>query len=228
MMENVPGLAKDRRLKNSIAELAKIGYHSNHDILDAADYGVPQRRRRFIFTAGRKSNIPFAQPSAYKLTVRKTFRRLRHIRKCDKLHNFPEKRATKVIEIIRLIPEERWEPIRFGIREPAKLPSHYGFKDIYGRMSWDDVAPTITGGCCNPSKGRFLHPTRNRAITLREAALLQTFPPTYYFSVRHGKFAIAEMIGNALPPQFIKRHAKKIYSYLERLSRNKRGDIVTK
>src|SRR5438128_1279867 len=84
------------------------------------------------------------------------------------------------------------------------------FANFDERMAWDSVAPTITGGCCNPSKGRFLHPTRNRTITLREAALLQTFPPGYSFSLRRGKFSAAQMIGNALPPEFIRRHAREI------------------
>jgi site-specific DNA-cytosine methylase len=67
--------------------------------------------------------------------------------------------------------------------------------------------PTITGGCVNPSKGRFLHPSQDRSITLREAALLQSFPKGYRFSLSRGKFAAAAMIGNALPPAFVKRHA---------------------
>ena len=82
-------------------------------------------------------------------------------------------------------------------------------------------SPTITGGCTNPSKGRFLHPTQNRAITLREAALLQTFPPNYKFSLSKGKDAAALMIGNALPPEFIRRHAKTIKKHLESIDKRK-------
>jgi DNA (cytosine-5)-methyltransferase 1 len=59
-----------------------------------------------------------------------------------------------------------------------------------------------------------LHPTKNRTITLREAALLQTFPPNYFFSLKRGKFPAAQMIGNALPPEFIKRHAAQIRNHL--------------
>jgi DNA (cytosine-5)-methyltransferase 1 len=77
-------------------------------------------------------------------------------------------------------------------------------------MAWDAVAPTITSGCFNPSKGRFLHPQQNRAITMREAALLQGFPRGYTFDLTAGKEAIALMIGNALPPEFIRRHALEI------------------
>jgi DNA (cytosine-5)-methyltransferase 1 len=90
-----------------------------------------------------------------------------------------------------------------------------GFHDVYGRMAWDRPAPTITGGCINPSKGRFLHPEEDRAITLREAALLQSFPPGHVFSLRRGKYAAAELIGNALPPAFVRRHARPIAEALD-------------
>ncbi|MFP5388012.1 MAG: DNA cytosine methyltransferase, partial [Thermoleophilia bacterium] len=93
-----------------------------------------------------------------------------------------------------------------------------GFFDIYGRMAWDDVAPTITGGCVNPSKGRFLHPVENRSITLREAAVLQGFPSCYQFSMKRGKHAAAAMVGNALPPPFIERHARAIARSLREIS----------
>ena len=83
-----------------------------------------------------------------------------------------------------------------------------GFGDVYGRMRWDAPAPTITGGCGSPSKGRFLHPEENRGITLREASLLQGFPVDYRFDLQHGKDAISLMIGNALPPPFIAQQAR--------------------
>ena len=89
-----------------------------------------------------------------------------------------------------------------------------GFRDIYGRMSWNKAAPTITSGCVNPSKGRFLHPKSNRCVTLREAALLQGFPPHYKIALDQGKFAAARLIGNALPPPFIRRHSLSIKAAL--------------
>jgi DNA (cytosine-5)-methyltransferase 1 len=82
-------------------------------------------------------------------------------------------------------------------------------------MRWDAVAPTITSGCVNPSKGRFLHPAEHRTITLREAALLQGFPPEHYFSLERGKFAAAELIGNAIPPEFVRHHAEPIARRLD-------------
>jgi DNA (cytosine-5)-methyltransferase 1 len=77
-------------------------------------------------------------------------------------------------------------------------------------MKWDAVSPTITSGCFNPSKGRFLHPSAHRAITIREAALLQSFPASYRFPREYGKVRLAEMIGNALPPEFVRRHARQL------------------
>jgi len=97
-----------------------------------------------------------------------------------------------------------------------------GFRDIYGRMAWDEPAPTITGGCFNPSKGRFLHPVDNRAITLREAAILQSFPRRYRFPVDKNKELVALMIGNALPPVFIRRHAREIARSSDGPGRNSR------
>ncbi|MFG6965374.1 DNA cytosine methyltransferase, partial [Burkholderia pseudomallei] len=98
-----------------------------------------------------------------------------------------------------------------------KRPDSY--RDVYGRMAWKDVAPTITGGCTNPSKGRFIHPEEDRPITLREAALLQTFPPRYRFSTGRGKDAVALMIGNALPPEFIRRQAVQYRAHLQEVER---------
>jgi DNA (cytosine-5)-methyltransferase 1 len=208
MMENVPGLAKDRRIELVVQELEEMGYRCTRNVLDAADYGVPQRRRRFILVAGRSTEIPLGRPARRIRTVKETFKKLGRRAKLDPLHNLPENRSEKVKALIRQIPRDGGSRSALGSKQ--QLDCHRrcdGFKDVYGRMSWDNVAPTITGGCSNPSKGRFLHPTKNRTITLREAALLQTFPPSYFFSLERGKFPAAQMIGNALPPEFIKRHA---------------------
>jgi site-specific DNA-cytosine methylase len=81
------------------------------------------------------------------------------------------------------------------------------------------ILQVALSGCFNPSKGRFLHPEKNRAITMREAALLQGFPRDYIFDLSAGKEAIALMIGNALPPEFIRRHALEIRSAIRRRTR---------
>jgi DNA (cytosine-5)-methyltransferase 1 len=213
MLENVPKLAKNYRFKKLHAELQRLGYAVNHDILNAADYGVPQRRRRLILVAGHGKQIPFGKIARKKITVRNAFAKLGQRAKTDELHNLPENRSDKVKKLIRQIPHNGGSRLDLG--KQRQLACHKncdGFKDVYGRMAWDEVSPTITGGCCNPSKGRFLHPTKNRSITLREAALLQSFPPNYFFSLKRGKFPAAQMIGNALPPEFIRRHAMQIFT----------------
>ena len=134
----------------------------------------------------------------------------------DVLHDNQSKHGVRVMDIIKAIPKDGGG--RGSLPSSLVLDCHKknttGFKDVYGRMKWDDVAPTMTGGCGNPSKGRFLHPEENRAISLREAAILQTFPKDYWFSNKGGRTAIALMIGNALPPEFIRRHAVAIASSL--------------
>lgn len=221
MLENVPRLAKNRRFKKLRSELQKLGYKVNYSILNAANYGVPQRRRRLILVAGRGSIIPFGHRTRRKRTVREVFAKLRKGAKDDALQHLPEKRSADVMQRIRAIPKNGGSRSALGVK--SQLSCHdkcNGFKDVYGRMAWDEVSPTITGGCFNPSKGRFLHPTCNRAISLREAALLQTFPPTYFFSLRRGKCHAAKMIGNALPPEFIRRHAWQVRRMLHQLQLN--------
>jgi DNA (cytosine-5)-methyltransferase 1 len=216
MMENVPKLAKNRRFKELRAELKRLGYEINHSVLNAAKYGVPQRRRRLILVAGHQKKIPFGKPFYRLRTVREAFRKLGKRRaKSDLLHNLPEKRTAKVNALIRQIPRDGGSRTDLGVNR--QLDCHQrcdGFKDVYGRMAWNEVSPTITGGCFNPSKGRFLHPVKNRAISMREAALLQSFPPDYFFSIKRGKTSVAQMIGNALPPEFIRRHARSVFKHL--------------
>jgi DNA (cytosine-5)-methyltransferase 1 len=216
MLENVPKLAKNRRFKKLRLDLKNLGYEINYSVLNAANYGVPQRRRRLILVAGHQAKIPFGQPFYRPRTVKEAFKKLGKRRaKCDPLHNLPEQRSDKVKRLICQIPHNGGSRMHLG--EKCQLDCHQkcdGFKDVYGRMAWNEVSPTITGGCFNPSKGRFLHPTKNRAISMREAALLQSFPPNYFFSIKRGKSPIAQMIGNALPPEFIRRHARSVIRHL--------------
>lgn len=212
MMENVPGLAQDHRMKRFITGLQRSGYSVAWDVLNVADFGVPQRRKRLILTASRTCTASFATPSPKQRTVRDAIGTLPKAGSSgDALHDMPETRSPSVMARIKSIPRDG------GSREqiPRKLrlrchESTNGFKDVYGRLAWEQLAPTITTGCFNPSKGRFLHPVADRAITMREAALLQSFPRRYRFPVELGKVKIAAMIGNALPPRFITRHAKHI------------------
>jgi DNA (cytosine-5)-methyltransferase 1 len=224
MMENVPGLAEHWSFKKLCRDLRRLGYRVEWDIKDARHYGVPQRRKRLILVAGRRFDVPLARESSTSKTVWKAIGDLKSPgRSRDKLQNLPENRSAKVVKLIRAIPKDGGS--RTDLPKSRQLPCHKrtdGFKDIYGRMAWHEPAPTITGGCFNPSKGRFLHPSEDRAITLREAAILQSFPRRYRFPVDKSKESIALMIGNALPPTFIRRHANKIAKSLDGAGRKSR------
>jgi DNA (cytosine-5)-methyltransferase 1 len=214
LMENVPGLAKDARMATLVQELEDMGYPVREGVrvLNAADFGVPQRRRRLVMLAAHGSVVPFAPALATRSTVRDAIGGLSAAGGSgDPLHDVPENRSDAVRARIAKIPKNGGS--RHDLGPENQLPCHRrtnGFKDIYGRMAWDKPAPTITGGCHNPSKGRFLHPEANRTITLREAALLQGFSRDYRFSLRRGKLAAAAMIGNALPPAFVAAHARQL------------------
>lgn len=220
MIENVPGLAKDVRAESLIRFLSENDYKVNDrtiQIKDVSDFSVPQRRRRTIIKASKFGFIEDPEVKKNKKTVRETIGEMPQVGASgDFLHDWPAKRSAKVSEIIRNIPKDGGSrsdlPKELWLDCHRRSPKSYG--DVYGRMRWDDVAPTITSGCHNPSKGRFIHPDQDRAISLREAALLQTFPDNYKFHEADGKESIALMIGNALPPEFIRLHVEKIYSHL--------------
>lgn len=216
MMENVPRLARNQRIWKFRGALKRLGYSRSHQVLNAVDFGVPQRRRRMVLIASRIGPIEWASKSSRVRNVKQTIGFLTHpTRARDPLQNHSAKRTKRVMAIIRQIPPNGGS--RKDLPKGKQLECHKnfnGFHDIYGRMSWSEPAPTITGGCINPSKGRFLHPTQNRAITLREAALLQGFPRSYRFSLEQGIYPAAQMIGNAFPPLFAQRHAEEIYKTL--------------
>jgi DNA (cytosine-5)-methyltransferase 1 len=133
------------------------------------------------------------------------------------LHNRVSQHNEGALERIRAVPKDGGS--RRAWPEALRLSCHDacdGFRDVYGRMAWDKPAPTVTGGCINASKGRFIHPEQDRAITLLEAALLQTFDRRYRFNLERGRYAVAEMIGNALPPHFADRVGRSIARALEK------------
>mgnify|MGYP003584516383 CR=1 FL=1 len=212
MMENVPSLMMDRRFKYLCEELERLRYKLVAQVLDAADYSVPQRRKRMILLASRVHQPSLGKPSRKRISVRDAIGKIeKPAKSTDKLQAMGENRSSKVQELIKRVPKNGGSrsdlPTKYLLNCHKKLD---GFADVYGRMRWDEVSPTITSGCTNPSKGRFLHPSQDRAITLREASLLQGFPKSYKFDVEHGKEAISLMLGNALPPPFIAIHAKEL------------------
>jgi DNA (cytosine-5)-methyltransferase 1 len=209
MLENVPGLADYPRFRAFKKNIERLGYAYEWSVLDVSRFGVPQRRTRLILIASMGKPPSMAQPSDRRVTVRDAIGALPKAGASgDLLHDLPEARSQKIRSLIAAIPKDGGSRASLP-REmrPTCHRDYKGFNDVFGRMAWDDVSPTITSGCSNPSKGRFLHPEEDRAITLREASILQGFPPTYKFDPKFGKETLALMIGNALPPPFITQQA---------------------
>lgn len=217
LMENVPGLRSKGVFKEFIKELVDMKYIPQEDVHDVVRYGVPQRRKRLVLAAGHGFKVPFANEVEGIKTVRETIAALPAAGSGrDYWHDRPEKRTPLMMERIQATPKDGGS--RSAWPRELWLKCHLetdGFKDVYGRMKWDSPAPTITGGCFNPSRGRYLHPQENRCITLREAALLQTFPRRYKFSRLASKHDVALMIGNAIPPEFVRRQALAICAAIE-------------
>lgn len=218
LMENVPPLLKDQRIVEAKRRLKKAGYKwIEADERNAADFGVPQRRRRMILMASHLGPITLPDGDGSPLsTVRKTIGSLGAPDESSKwLHRMHMKHSDVVMNRIRRIPKDGGSRSALG---DDQLGCHqrypHGFRDVYGRMKWDDVAPTITRSCINPSKGRFLHPEQDRAITLYEAMRLQSFPPNYKFPRHLTMTQIASMIGEALPPRFAEAQARHIKAHL--------------
>lgn len=212
MLENVPNLRNDFRFHKFCIQLKKLGYQYSYDVLNVANFGVAQRRRRLILLASRVGPIDLAISTGECVTVRSVIGDLPDAGQSeDAMHDIKRIHSEKVLNIIKNIPKNGGS--RKDLPDHLVLDCHKksnGFGDVYGRLSWDKVSSTITSGCINPSKGRFIHPEYDRAITLREASLLQGFPIKYKFVSEHGMTANALMIGNALPPPFIKQHAEKL------------------
>jgi DNA (cytosine-5)-methyltransferase 1 len=205
VLENVPDFSKTKHFRTLCLHLKNQGFHLRSEILDAADFGVPQRRKRLFLVGSRIQLPPRTRPFSKRTTVREAFQEL-----CpswlaeDPLHNIPHKMSASVYERVSAIPTNGGSRKSLGKEISLRCHlKHSGcFNDVYGRMHWDDVSPTITSGIYSPSKGRFIHPDLNRCISLREAAVLQSFPLSYIFPAHIGKMKIASLIGNALPPKF--------------------------
>jgi DNA (cytosine-5)-methyltransferase 1 len=212
--ENVPGLATPTYLpilEELNLALAEQGYCMTSPLVrDAARYGVPQRRRRCVMLAARNT----ASLHAFETTpIEQDCRTVRdaiyglpslgpgEINPEDHLHR-ARRHAPIAIERLHHIPLDGGS--RRNLPAELELECHRGsraFPDVYGRMKWDAVAPTLTTGCTDITRGRFAHPQEHRAISLREAARLQTFSDNYIFA---GNVAqVARQIGNAVPPAMI-------------------------
>ncbi|MDC8001140.1 DNA cytosine methyltransferase [Aequorivita todarodis] len=219
MMENVPGLVEYDLFKKAIKILnEELNYEIDYKVVNVKDYGVPQSRRRLVLVGSRLGKIKVAEPNAKKMTVKDVIGSLANPEKSnDALHKIFPKHTPKVQKRIALTPKDggsRKDLPKEYILECHKA-DNVGFNDVYGRLRWDNYSTTITGGCLNPSKGRFLHPEQNRNISAREASLLQSFPSDYIFPIDAPVSKIALMIGNALPPKFSYYQSLNIREHLE-------------
>lgn len=165
MIENVPGLIRRAIFRDFVRRLDSLGYEVSYQILDASFYGVPQRRKRLILIASRVGQPRFALPTDARISVKEAIGNFPHPKNStDPLHSYKESRSAKVRKRIRAIPVNGGNRTALSKQELKCHSKISGFFDVYGRMSWSAVSPTITSGCINPSKGRFLHPRQNRAI----------------------------------------------------------------
>lgn len=230
LFENVPGIAVMGPLRSLSEELSIHGYHLGHPKnLDAADCGVPQRRGRCIMLAAKNPEIAALFYNAIepqpRITVRRTIGHLKALSAgerdpADPLH-FARNHQAIALERLRHIPKDGGS--RAALPPELVLPCHRknrenDFPDVYGRMQWDDVAPTLTTGCTDVTKGRFAHPSDDRAISLREAALLQTFPIDYKFVGNPSQ--IARQIGNAVPVAMARTLARPLKDVIRTLQSN--------
>lgn len=219
VVENVPGVLRRKResgLSSFIQVLKKNGFKVHFDVHEVSEYGVPQHRKRFTLIANRVSSEElFPVPlKGRKVTVRDVlgekngFPKVSHGHQ-DKTEYLHTVAGLKQINLDRLAitPKDGGTRLSYVNNEKLAPKCHIGktngFNDVYGRMWWDRPSPTITTKFFSLSNGRFGHPEEDRAISLREGAVLQSFPKKYVFKT-NSIAKTARMIGNAVPPKYAK------------------------
>lgn len=230
-MENVPELADrgESVFKRFLNTLRSLEYKTDWKVVNCSDYGVAQSRRRLVLLASRHGEITIPKgscdPDKWK-TVRSTIDGLKSLAAGesdpnDALHVASRLSPTN-LERIRATPHDggnRKDWPNHLILDCHRKETGKSYRSIYGRMWWDRPGPTMTTLCTGLGNGRFGHPEQDRSITLREAALLQSFPRNYQFWPENKKLnrkAVSRMIGNAVPPELARvlgeavvRHAVK-------------------
>jgi DNA (cytosine-5)-methyltransferase 1 len=226
-MENVPQLVETEIFNDFVTALKSLGYFVSFQVVFCPDYGIPQRRRRLVLLASRLGAISLISkthnPENY-ITVRDTIGHLKPVRsgefdQNDPLHRARRLNAKNLKRLAHTKEGEGWKswPEEL-VLECFKKSSGRTYVSVYGRMKWDEPAPTMTTHCTGLGNGRFGHPEQDRAITLREAALFQTFPVEYQFYESLDKYnpsAICRQIGNAVPPKLGQTIAKSIKNHLK-------------
>jgi DNA (cytosine-5)-methyltransferase 1 len=237
MLENVPGLAVrgKSKLNKFVRTLEILGYVPNYAVLNLANYGVPQSRRRLVLLAGKRFRIEFPEETHSKvgkasgglkpwLTLKQVIGQMENPVKLSKAlkNGGPSKFNWHVVRDLKPLTRRRIKAIKAGesrrylpksLRPKCHSESDRGFENVYGRLDWDQLPPTITKGCTTPCMGRFGHPSQIRTISVREAAMLQTFPASYKLKTDFMD-AACDMLGNALPPTFAQAVGKACFDAL--------------
>jgi len=229
-MENVPELIKFNQgtvYANFIKSLIAVEYIVTPYLVYCPDYGIPQRRTRLVLFAskfGRVNLVEKTHTSERYRTVRDTISDLPSIESGmsymdDPLHKAYGLSDLNLKRIKQSVPGESWEIWDEELRSICHTnKSGSTYTSVYGRMLWDEPAPTLTTECYAYGSGRFGHPDQNRAISLREASLLQTFPRDYMFAAPEDPLhfkTVGRHIGNAVPVELGRIIAKSIARHLE-------------
>lgn len=210
-MENVPNIRDTEVFKKFLKILIDNGYFTDEgQVVYCPEYGIPQNRRRFVLLASKLGEISLIKPTHKKeeVTVRKFIEDLPEVAAgevcaTDKLHRTAKLSPKNLERIKKSTPGGTWKDWPEELRcECHKKDSGQTYTSVYGRMRWDAIGPTMTTQFYCYGTGRYGHPIQDRALTLREGALLQTFPKDYDFIDPDAKFVlhdIARHIGNAVP-----------------------------
>lgn len=229
-MENVPDLSDAKKYPvfgDFLKILKKNKYRVSFRIIDASRYGIPQRRKRLVLLASRLGEIAMIHEThddKSLVTVRKAISHLRPIKDGEVDRRDPLHRSSQLSELnkkrITSTPKnggnaKSW-PRNLIPSCYKKKSGHTYMSSVYGRMRWDEPAPTMTTHCVSLGTGRFGHPTQNRAISLREAAILQSFPDYYEFAEPQNISVTktARHIGNAVPVLLGRAIAKSVKKHL--------------
>ena len=209
-MENVPQIRETQIYEQFLAILNENHYNVDSRVIFCPDYGIPQTRRRFVLVASLLGPITIIDPTHNKDDVHV----IDYIGELppiaagavhpdDPMHRSASLSEKNLQRIRASIPGGTWRDWPEDLRcECHKKESGQTYSSVYGRMTWEQIGPTITTQFYNYGTGRYGHPEQDRALSLREGALLQTFPPEYTFINPDTNFVfsdIARHIGNAVP-----------------------------
>ena len=224
-MENVPRLTHHPIFSNFVQKIEKAGYTVTYVKVRAHQYGVPQRRSRLVLFASLWGKIELISPTHLgKIkTVRDAIGKLPKIQAgrgfgADRLHVSRKLHPQTLVRIKATEEGGSWNDWDEGLKLAChKKRRGKSFRSVYGRMRWDLPSPVITTQCLGIGNGRFGHPEQDRAISIREAALLQSFPKNFRFIPPHASIRSVELsrhIGNAVPPKLSRIIARSIKQHL--------------